>query len=846
MRYSICILGGSGNQARPEISNDIVSAILKTRADKHNPAVYWPREEQEKRLEAAFQKWATQGVWNAAAAKTHKEQMKHVKRGCLTRPRNDVSSDGSQIEGSHRAWNGLQRSHASGLEMLTHLSHDHVLRRNHRIDMDSRAPMPFAITTYGSHHIRLVDHTAKLWNKLLQDKKHIHLLAGLCASPMTRTVQSGESFGIVRSQFAAGYHYMIEVKEEDMDGLLDLSSQPPHHARRLLESINIDPALLSQPLPSTTSNIDGDVSTLPSELHASRLAGTTPNPPHTLPVNSMDDTDTTHSPRAIVSKEIKVELVSSTEDAKSLTPALTLTPPVTAEPPSANAITVLLDGGHCSDANIGDEEIVIISHTPAPLSSLRGCEEQHGNLLGRRPFGNTRHDELHAKRKASITDALGLDDVRHSASNVKRVKLSPAGAQTSTSAQHQSPNAFACDTLHPPADHDMPGRTASPHRSGDIQDYFVAARRTAEPKHVVTRPSLDEDVKLPQVHIVGLSPSQRLFSLATGLNPLSTTISSGDEFFLFMNLRAEHKWASYNMTPQKWVEAATLYNTALEKTSWRLGHMRWTARKTPRALMDKLGEIEPMVLRRLQSGDYRSKESGSEDFWHKHCHAVPLIKGGNDDLRTRKLNTCTRCKTIMWPGPRGSPFNHKRSFCSDGVRMNPQVTKTKDGQSTVLTEELPPWPQPSGIFEGGNRFNPTVFLSTVSQLYAQMITHQTTGGRFAMEYLAFAEMLHKRTIVVPAATVGADPAAVTTGAVELTDLSSDAESADMAAPTSSQVDDAMDSSVLFWLFDSLDLGPCPSYLLTTYKGHRYLSITPLQSADTLEPREEEEEEEGEA
>lgn len=69
LRYNVCILGGAGNHSRPQIADDIVSAILKTRASAHNPAVYWSREEQQRRLEEAFQKWAARGVWNLAAAK---------------------------------------------------------------------------------------------------------------------------------------------------------------------------------------------------------------------------------------------------------------------------------------------------------------------------------------------------------------------------------------------------------------------------------------------------------------------------------------------------------------------------------------------------------------------------------------------------------------------------------------------------------------------------------------------------------------------------------------------------------------------------------------------------------
>lgn len=95
-------------------------------------------------------------------------------------------------------------------------------------------------------------------------------------------------------------------------------------------------------------------------------------------------------------------------------------------------------------------------------------------------------------------------------------------------------------------------------------------------------------------------------------------------------------------------------------------------------------------------------------------------------------------------------MNHKRTFCSDGVRMKAQFNmKSPDGKTVTITDDLPPWPQPSGIFEDGSTFYPTVFLRAVSQLYEQMVAYQSTGGQYAMEYLAFAEMLYKRTIVVP-------------------------------------------------------------------------------------------------
>lgn len=146
-------------------------------------------------------------------------------------------------------------------------------------------------------------------------------------------------------------------------------------------------------------------------------------------------------------------------------------------------------------------------------------------------------------------------------------------------------------------------------RNGDIQEYFNAVRdaSSAPKSSVVARAGsvLHANSKLPKINIVGLTPSQRIFSIATGLDPQSLSVSSGDEFFLFVNLRAEHKWASYSMTPSKWVEAATVYNTELEKLNRSLSHFKWITHKTPRALMDKLSEVEGMVLRRLAAGDYK-------------------------------------------------------------------------------------------------------------------------------------------------------------------------------------------------------------------------------------------------
>jgi hypothetical protein len=78
----------------------------------------------------------------------------HVRRGCLARNIQDLPSDGSRIEGSHK---GIHRSFALGLELAEAFGHDHVLRRNLRVAYKSKKLTPFVISTYGSHHTRLVD-----------------------------------------------------------------------------------------------------------------------------------------------------------------------------------------------------------------------------------------------------------------------------------------------------------------------------------------------------------------------------------------------------------------------------------------------------------------------------------------------------------------------------------------------------------------------------------------------------------------------------------------------------------------------------------------------------------------
>ncbi|KAH9046965.1 hypothetical protein EDB83DRAFT_2204269, partial [Lactarius deliciosus] len=78
----------------------------------------------------------------------------------------------------------------------------------------------------------------------------------------------------------------------------------------------------------------------------------------------------------------------------------------------------------------------------------------------------------------------------------------------------------------------------------------------------------------------GLTRLQRLFMTSTSIHVDSLTIGHGDEFFIFMKLRARHKWASFRMTPLKWVEATNLFNAELESVNH--SHNRSTTPKNPR------------------------------------------------------------------------------------------------------------------------------------------------------------------------------------------------------------------------------------------------------------------------
>ncbi|KAH0835772.1 hypothetical protein J3R83DRAFT_9614, partial [Lanmaoa asiatica] len=92
----------------------------------------------------------------------------------------------------------------------------------------------------------------------------------------------------------------------------------------------------------------------------------------------------------------------------------------------------------------------------------------------------------------------------------------------------------------------------------------------------------------------------------------------------------------------------------------------------------------------------------------------------------------------------GSSLNHKRAYCSDGVR---QVSK--------VDEEVPPWPQPQGVFTAGKTFHPQVFYVMLQDIYERYCIPGAEPPPIAtMEAVAFAKLLASRICTLDGGVIG--------------------------------------------------------------------------------------------
>jgi hypothetical protein len=79
---------------------------------------------------------------------------------------------------------------------------------------------------------------------------------------------------------------------------------------------------------------------------------------------------------------------------------------------------------------------------------------------------------------------------------------------------------------------------------------------------------------------------------------------------------------------------------------------------------------------------------------------------------------------IMYPGPTGAVENHKKGYCSDGVKQTLEQSRQNQdppqpNQSVSIAS--PRWPQPSGIFTNGTQFHPVAFLHKIGEMYEKVV-----------------------------------------------------------------------------------------------------------------------------
>ncbi|KAJ6497153.1 hypothetical protein C8R47DRAFT_1212691 [Mycena vitilis] len=270
IRYLAAIINGVNNPHRGEVAAAIRNALLKNSASKGVLAKYWTKEEQESKMREMYDRFSRRGsVWSAAAHAVHTAQLKHLQKGCLSRSNQDIASDGSRIESSHKGWNGLQRASASGLELQNALCHDFVHRRNMRIAFSKKPDAPgshaFVRSTFGSHHTRLVNRTALLLNSILEFEaaKKSRVPDTLALRPLLRNVASGETFGLVVSQHNDSFGGLLTIKSEAeaedklFPEVMETPTDPQPEA--VLADLNIEAALLYQPQKPENGAIPLDV-----------------------------------------------------------------------------------------------------------------------------------------------------------------------------------------------------------------------------------------------------------------------------------------------------------------------------------------------------------------------------------------------------------------------------------------------------------------------------------------------------------------------------------------------------------------------------------------------------------
>ncbi|CAL1700308.1 unnamed protein product [Somion occarium] len=459
-----------------------------------------------------------------------------------------------------------------GLEVMVALGHDFVLRRNLRIM--ARKPISsqdiFIASTFGSHHLALISHVAKRWNALLLKVLEVHgnsttatqMLAHL---PQLLIIDSGETFGLVASRHNATFGGLLQLED--------------------IEDVKEDPedAILGVDLLNDSSHFDIDTPPFGSEGLANNLPKTSSRTDSSVnlgvdgQVNRRGDGEV----KVPVMREIQhIDLTNDNNDPDDT-------------PPQEQATEEL-----CNDS---------MKNMPPETTDRRkrsAKESKEGGRSKKRMVPTTVTEEEEGEEEA-------LSSLNDTAGNVergqrKRARMQPGLPATST-LRYASPSQ---STVPQPPTHPFfqlhstaskaGASTAAAKCTAEQQDgasCLVTCTETKMRKQTTALLPLPDDMS-------GLTRSQRLFSIATNIHIDSLTIKDANEFFLFMEMRRESKWASFNMTPKCWVLATEEYNTRLAQI---LNVPTLAVKKNPRALMTKLSEIEAIILTRLSTQNFTCK-----------------------------------------------------------------------------------------------------------------------------------------------------------------------------------------------------------------------------------------------
>ena len=120
-------------------------------------------------------------------------------------------------------------------------------------------------------------------------------------------------------------------------------------------------------------------------------------------------------------------------------------------------------------------------------------------------------------------------------------------------------------------------------------------------------------------------PVQQLFTFATRIPQESLTINGYIEFYLFMDMWAEHSWVSYQMNFHKWVEAMAQYNQCLALKS-----DLEVVKKSPQALLQLLGHIKPRLIKHILRNEYTCESHLK--LTSSHCDPCTDIQSSHQSI----------------------------------------------------------------------------------------------------------------------------------------------------------------------------------------------------------------------